>query len=212
MPNRNAPLRREIRMQIPRPRSHARRSQDTNHQVDRPSKSERRYSLINTVSTAGATLMSVAALVVSLAAYYDQWSGEQENTLKDAAHVNWYFLYTDSQAPSHLVVENRSFQPAYNAVVNIEDSRGKNLQNFQIGVLTPCSKVTLELGKHGKDVRIDQKIEMFYRDPVGREWREGYLGIPVETSRKVYFAPESARDVVFQWGLEQDWKDLDACG
>ncbi|MFE1315490.1 hypothetical protein [Streptomyces sp. NPDC058755] len=154
----------------------------------------------------------MAALALSLITYYDQRSGEQESTLKDAAHVNWYFLYTNSQTPSQLVVENRSFQPAYAAVVNIEDSSEKNLQNFQIGTLTPCSRVTFELGKHGKDVRIDQKMEMFYRDPVGREWRVGYLGIPVETSRKIYFAPESPRDVIFQWGLEEGWKDLDACG
>lgn len=171
---------------------------------------ERRYQLINTISTAAAAFMAAAALVLSVMAYMDSRSSSKDEEQKEASKVNWYFLDVGGET-ERLVIENRGLLPVYDTFLNIENEEADNLQRFEVGEMSPCSRAVFKFGDKGKLVRSDQYSELFFRDSMGGSWRMGYAGVLSDLG-EINVKRGTELDYVREWKLNVEYVDLDACG
>jgi hypothetical protein len=167
---------------------------------------------VNTGATLITALIAIPALVISLITYSDQKSDQEENNLKEAARISWYFQVDKrTGAPELLVFENRSLRPVYDTWLNLEDESNRNIQSFYIdGTNSPCTRTTYELKNYGKSVRMDLEKELFFRDTLNTWWRLGYRGGLSSYGEDVNLRlPEV--DMVATWGLQPKYADLDGC-
>ncbi|MFJ7337871.1 hypothetical protein ACIQUU_32060 [Streptomyces sp. NPDC101116] len=170
----------------------------------------RTHTWLNTASTFLTALFAIPALILAVITYQDQKADAEEGSRKEAARITWYWIY-EGEKPTHLVVENRSLRAVYNTLINIEEDDAENRQVFFIdGTVSPCTRVSYALGKHGVEVMSELNAEMFFTDSLGHLWRTDYSG-GVHDKGERGLKWSRGLNKVAEWNLSPKYEDLEAC-
>ncbi|MDQ0949324.1 hypothetical protein QFZ24_003247 [Streptomyces phaeochromogenes] len=170
---------------------------------------------VNTLSTALTAAIAIPALVLSVITYTDGKSDEQENEIKEAAQISWFWEEDGDDIPFELVLENRSLRPVYDAVLYLEDENGANKLTFYFdGTNSPCTRTVYELKEHGKEMNAYVTYltrELYFRDTLDNWWRTGYTG-GLSKDREINVDRALNDDLLEKWGIEPRYEDLAGCG
>ncbi|MFE1989187.1 hypothetical protein [Streptomyces mirabilis] len=205
---------------VPRPRtripisSHNRRAEiAVKQQAEQEKQVATRRERINTTLSLLATALALPALVIGLLTYFDQKVNEEDADKKEAARVSYFWQIDTSEgwgSPSkYLTVENRGLNPATNVVIAASPKFGKHMV-FNLGTISACERVRIELGKHGAEIdEIASRLEygMYFTSSTGQIW---YNGERAEMEHRNKY-PRLDTDFVEFWKLEYITESLDAC-
>ncbi|MFE2962128.1 hypothetical protein ACFXKC_00270 [Streptomyces sp. NPDC059340] len=205
---------------VPRPRtripisSHNRRAESAvKQQAEHEKQVATRREKINTALSLLATALALPALAIGLLTYFDQKNSEEDANKKEAARVSYFWQIDAGEgwgAPSKdLAVENRGLNPATNVVIAANPKFGKHMV-FDLGTISACTRVRIELGKYGAEVdKITSRLKygMYFTSSTGQIWFNG--GKAGMERRNKY--PRLDTDFINFWKLEYRTEPLEAC-
>ncbi|MET7701356.1 hypothetical protein [Streptomyces sp. NPDC005485] len=181
---------------------------------------DRRLRILEVVGGVVIVFFTAASFAFSLIAKSDadaaQRKAEQVQEEINPRKVTWYlFQQKGDRNFSSLRVENHSILAMYNTLIKVEDKDQKGRRRltgyYKIGVLFPCTKVTVDFGVKVNDRPFGDHTLTFRDDDVWWSLGQNRVLNRIPDAREEYAALSNNHDSVGQLGLDYEYSDTTAC-